>query len=57
MRKDVAEALIKVGTNIASLGVAGVVVLSDKVGAINGIIATMVGFGFVVAGVFLRDGG
>lgn len=57
MRKDVGQALIKVGTNLASLGVAGVVVLSDKVGATNGIMATIVGFGFVVAGVFLRDGG
>jgi hypothetical protein len=57
LRKDVGEALIKIGTNLSSLGVAGIIVLNDKVGVVNGIIATIAGLGFVVAGVILRDGG
>tara|TARA_R110001606_G_scaffold393146_1_gene562793 strand:+ start:2556 stop:2747 length:192 start_codon:yes stop_codon:yes gene_type:complete len=55
MRIDVGNATIKVGTNLSTLGVAGVILLNNDIGFINGIIATIAGFVLVVVGVTIRD--
>lgn len=57
MRENEGAPLINLGTNLYSLGVTGIIVLNDKVGIVNGMIATIAGLGFVGGGVTLRDGG
>lgn len=55
MKVDIGNAIIKVGVNVSSLGAGGFFLLDDKVTAVNGIIATIVGFLVVALGVTLRD--
>lgn len=55
MRVDVGNAVIKVGTNLSTLGVAGIILVTNNVTLVNGIMATLAGFGLVVTGVVIRD--
>lgn len=55
MRKDVGEAIIKAGTNLASLGMAGAILLADDVTFVHGILAAVVGLLAVAIGVVIRD--
>lgn len=55
LKKDVGEAIIKAGTNIASLGMAGAILLADDVTFVHGIMATAFGLLAVVVGVIIRD--
>lgn len=55
MRRDVGKAIIKMGTNVASLGLAGAILLGDDVSLVHGIIAAIFGILVVVVGVVIRD--
>lgn len=55
MRQDVGKAIIKMGTNVASLGLAGAILLGDDVSLVHGIIAAIFGILVVVVGVVIRD--
>lgn len=43
MRKDVGESIIKVGTNVSSLGAAGLIFFEDDMTIVSGMIASVVG--------------
>lgn len=55
MRKDVGEAIIKASTNVTSLGVAGAILLDDRVTVAHGIFAGIIGLIGVAIGVIVRD--
>lgn len=55
MRKDVGQSVIKVGTNLASIGAAGAMLFDDEVTMVHGIIAVIVGILVVAIGVVIRD--
>jgi len=55
MRKDVGESVIKVGTNLASIGAAGAMLFGDDVTVVHGIIAVLFGLIVVAIGVVIRD--
>lgn len=42
MRKDVGESIIKVGTNVSSLGAAGLIFFEDDMTIVSGMIASVV---------------
>ena len=56
MRKDIGESLIKVGTNVSSLGAAAVIFFEDGLTVVSGIIASLFGLLIVLMGVYVRDG-
>lgn len=56
MRKDVGESIIKVGTNVSSLGAAGLIFFEDDMTIVSGMIASVVGLFIVAIGVYVRDG-
>lgn len=57
MRKEVGEAAVKVGTNIATAGGIGLVFLHDGATMANSIVAIICGFFVIFVGIRYRDGG
>lgn len=55
MRKAVANAMIKVGTNLLTVGVAGMLFTSDSITVLSGALAVVTGLAVLALGVKLKE--
>jgi len=55
MKKEIGKAMIAVGTNVGTLGVAGVLFTGDKVSVTAGALAVLVGALMLLIGIKLKE--